>query len=58
MLDHLRHRFHTWRAYRQTVFELTGLHPHILADIGFDDRPTLRDIKACAKEAAAQEARR
>ncbi len=51
MLDHLRHRFDTWRNYRRTVFELTGLDHHMLADLGLD-RPTLRNIKARAKAAA------
>lgn len=50
MLEHLRHRFDTWRAYRLTVRELTSLDRYLLADMGLD-RPTLREIKARAKAA-------
>lgn len=53
MLEHLRNRFDYWRAYRRTVYELTGLDRHMLADMGLD-RPTLRDIKARAKAAAKE----
>ena len=53
MLEHLRNRFDTWRAYRRTVFELSGLDRHMLADMGLD-RPTLRDIKARAKAATKE----
>ena len=56
MLEHLRNRFDSWRAYRRTVYELTGLDRHMLADMGLD-RPTLKDIKARAKAAAAAAAR-
>lgn len=54
MLEHLRNRFDYWRNYRRTVYELTRLDPHMLADMGLD-RPTLRDIRARAR-AASQEA--
>ena len=53
MLEHLRHRFDSWWAYRRTVYELTGLDRHMLADMGLD-RPTLRDIKARAKAATRE----
>ena len=53
MLDHLRYRFDTWRAYRRTVFELNSLDRHMLADMGLD-RPTLRDIKARARAATRE----
>jgi uncharacterized protein YjiS (DUF1127 family) len=55
MLEHLRNRFDTWRVYRRTVYELSGLDRHMLSDMGLD-RPTLRDIRARAR-AAAREAR-
>ncbi len=53
MLEHLRRRFDFWWTYHRTVYELTGLDRHMLADIGLD-RPTLRDIKARAKAATRQ----
>ena len=53
MLEHLRNRFDTWRAYRRTVRELTSLDRHMLADMGLE-RPTLRDIKARAKAATLE----
>jgi len=33
MLEHLRNRFDYWRSYRRTVYELTGLDRHMLADM-------------------------
>jgi uncharacterized protein YjiS (DUF1127 family) len=51
MLDHLRNRFAVWRAYRKTVFELTGLDRRMLADMGLES-PSLRDIKARARRAS------
>ena len=53
MLEHLRNRFDTWRAYRRTVRELTALDRHMLADMGLD-RPTLKDIKARARAASRE----
>lgn len=53
MLEHLRNRFDSWRAYRRTVYELTRLDTHSLADMGLD-RPTLRDIRARAKAATRE----
>jgi len=53
MLAHLRQRFDYWRAYRRTVYELTGLDRHLLADMGLD-RPTLKEIRARARAAARQ----
>ena len=56
MLEHPRHRFDSWWAYRRTVYELTGLDRHMLADMGLDS-PTLRDIKARAKAATREACR-
>ena len=53
MLEHLRNRFVSWRAYRRTVHELTLLAPRDLADLGLG-HPTLRDIKARAKAATRE----
>ncbi len=53
MLEHLRNRFDYWRSYRRTVYELTGLDRHMLADMGLD-RPTLKEIKARAKAATKE----
>jgi uncharacterized protein YjiS (DUF1127 family) len=53
MLEHLLHRFDSWRAYRRTVYELTRLQPRELADMGLES-PTLRDIKARAKAATRE----
>ena len=53
MLEHLRNRFDYWRAYRNTVHELTRLDRHMLADMGID-RPTLKDIKARARAASRE----
>jgi uncharacterized protein YjiS (DUF1127 family) len=53
MLEHLRYRFDYWRSYRRTVYELTGLDAHLLADMGLE-RPTLKDIKARARAASRE----
>jgi uncharacterized protein YjiS (DUF1127 family) len=53
MLEHLRNRFDYWRSYRRTVYELTSLDGHMLADMGLD-RPTLKEIKARAKAATKE----
>ena len=50
MLEHLRNRFDSWRIYRRTVYELSLLDRHILADLGLD-HPSLKAIKARAKAA-------
>ncbi|HZY68439.1 MAG TPA: DUF1127 domain-containing protein [Devosia sp.] len=54
MLDDLRCRFDSWLAYRRTVYELTRLDRHMLADLGLN-RPDLRDIKRRARAAVDNE---
>jgi uncharacterized protein YjiS (DUF1127 family) len=53
MLDTLRNRFATWRLYRQTVFELSHLDGHMLADMGLES-PSPRAIKARARRASRE----
>jgi uncharacterized protein YjiS (DUF1127 family) len=56
MLSHLKSRFARWRAYRDTVRELTALDRSILADIGFEPQ-TPAAIRSCARQAVRDAAR-
>jgi uncharacterized protein YjiS (DUF1127 family) len=53
MLDTLRNRLATWRLYRQTVFELSHLDRHMLADMGLES-PSPRVIRARARRAVEE----
>lgn len=53
MLDTLRNRFATWRLYRRTVFELSHLDSHMLADMGLESAGP-RAIKARARRATRE----